>query len=215
MAADNPELVQELLPYNPAVDKLCGERGEGAIHLAAVVGATKSIRLMLDAGADIDNRTSVDETIVWLATLKGHVESAKLVTQLNCDLNVPSNGCRVFAWDYTPLELALGKGRIEIAKMLLKAGCSVYNPVYFKPNDRGPLDNLIWARIRQETLRFIAADTTTYKWFYDCLTNARSLMDICRIYVRKLLGKSTTLEKDVKMLPVPQEIKSDLLFADL
>ena len=104
---------------------------------------------MLDPGSDL---TSVDATLIWLAAWKGHNDVARLVIQLNCDLNVPSNGCKVYKWDYTPLEIVIGQQSFPIAKMLMIAGCRVRNAMYFKPNEPGPLPVIFWARLRPEAL---------------------------------------------------------------
>ena len=216
MGADCPDVVRLLLEHDVDPDELCGERGESAVHLAACSGATEAVRLMLDAGSDVNNLTSVDETLIWLAAWKGHNDVARLVIRLNCDLNVPSNGCKVYKWDYTPLEIAIGQQSFPIAKMLMIAGCSLRNAMYFKPNEPGPLPVVFWARLRPEALGMVeTADTEFYKWFREFLRNPRSLKDICRLCARRYVGNSTTLEKNVERLPLPKDLKRHLMFEDL
>lgn len=217
MGADNPDIIRVLTSYDVDLDELCGERGEAAIHLSAVVGSTEGVRLMLDMGADINNETSVHETILWLAAWKCHINVARMVLQLNCDKNMPTNGCHVYKWDYTPLEIAMGKECFPIAKMMLVTGCKIRNPIYFKEDEPGPCSAIPWLKMRKEILQIaqLKYNEKFFTWLRRFLTRPRTLKDLCRIKVRDMLGCSTTLEKKVALLHVPQELKRELLFSDL
>ena len=75
MATDTPQLLDRLLSYRSVdVNRHCGERQETAIHLAAVIGSADATQTLLDAGANINARTSFNENALWLAIWKGHTE---------------------------------------------------------------------------------------------------------------------------------------------
>jgi ankyrin repeat protein len=138
MGTDTPEIVRILVNAGADPDEKCGDRGEAGIHLAAVIGSYETVKLLLDKGADINIRTDYNETVLWLAVWKGHVNVCRLLIQKNCTLGVPSNGCQVYAHDYMELELSLGLEYFSIAKMLISAGHPLVNRLYYNGNDLGP-----------------------------------------------------------------------------
>ncbi len=216
MGTDSPDIVRCLLDRGVDCDVQCGERGETALHLAAVVGSEDSTRLLLDTGCDINMKTFYQETALWLAAWKGHVAVCRLLLERNCELNVPSNGCQVYAWDYLPFEIALGLGHFEIALMLLKAGCCVKNLVYFPGpyiECPGPIEELPWIQLRKEPMDLLRSSNENYTHFKKHVTNARRLKHLCRLLVRCTLGYG--LQERVRMLPLPTSMITYLLFEDL
>ena len=67
----------------------------------ARVGDTDSMRILLDAGAQVDDMTHEGLSAVALATIRGHVEAAMLLLERGADPNLTDAG-------YAPLHWAVG-----------------------------------------------------------------------------------------------------------
>ena len=215
MAVDTLSILKRLLKEDVDVNFLCGERGEAAIHLAAVIGDKQAVIELLKAGGDINLRSAVNENALWLSVWKGHVELTKFLISHNCDMNVPSNSCQVYAWDYLPLEVAFGSGNYDIAKLLITGGCSLRNFVYYPTgNDQnGPLHELPWLKIRPETVIPIKQELHQKDWFIHYLSNPISLKHSCRLAIRKTLG--VNIAGSTQKLPVPRVIQLYIMMSDL
>lgn len=212
MGTDSPEIVQSLLKYDINVDELCGDRGEASIHLACVIGSLESVQMLLQSGSNINVRTFYEETPLWLAAWKGHVDVCRLLLKKNCALNVPSNGCRVYAWDYMPVEIAMGLGHFEIMRMIFRAGCSLTNKLYFNGDyeeQPGPLEEYPWLRLRPEPLEYLRGNKAELAWLKRFVSNPSSLKHACRLVVRRRLGYN--LDKTfVEQLHIPRHLMAYL-----
>ena len=213
MGADTPAILSRLVQENIDLDELVGERGEAAIHLVTVIGSVSSLDILLQAGADINNRTQWNETLTWLAAWKGHSDVSRYVIQRNCDLDIASHGCHVWAWEYLPVEVALGICNLQIPRMLIHAGCSLKNDLYFKDDEPGPIDEIPWVKLRKEILLFLKTSETDYNWFVKYVSNPKSLKHLSRLFIRRTL--KIPLFKKVDTLPLPTSIMEYLKFADL
>ena len=210
MGTDTPDIVRILVEAGVDLNEKCGERGEAAIHLAAVIGSCDTVKLLLDKGADINIRTDHNETALWLAVWKGHVSVCRLLLQRNCTLGVPSNGCQVYAHDYTELELAMGLDHFSIAKMLVMAGHPLANHIYYGANDNGPLDEIYWVKLREETLRTMQTKQEEFKWFCDFVSSPRSLKCQCTLLLRQIL--LSPLEDKIRKLNIPSDVVDYICF---
>ncbi len=215
MASDSPDIVSRLLHQNVNIDEICGERGEAALHLAAVVGVKDTVAMLLKAGSDINLLTNHNETALWLSAWKGHTDVVRLLLQLNCKLDVASNGFQMFAWNYTPLEIAIGTGHFEITKMLMKAGCPLRNPLYYEVGQEGPCPDIPWLGIRPEVYVYLDNHEEKHKWVRHLLTTPSTLMDLCRFEIRRHLATADKLKQQIVGLPIPTKIQDTLLYYDL
>lgn len=97
----------------------CNRHGETALHVASATGRTEMVRLLLDAGANVNATTAPDgRTPLHLACLHGNVEAARLL--LNCAT------CDADARDRdgdTPLHLAIA-GNARLVGLLVRHGAS-------------------------------------------------------------------------------------------
>ena len=215
MAADDTATLREILNEKVNTNELVGERGEAAIHLAAVTGSVENVRLLLDHGSDINLLTMHNETALWLAVWRGHSDLVTMLLRLNCSINDCSNSCQVYAWDYLPVEIAIGNASFDIMKMLFRVGCSLRNPVYFDRDSEGSLPGIPWLRVRPEVLHFLLQYEPEQKWVKSFLQNPRSLKDLSRLVIRKVSSSSVRLEKEVHELPVPPSLQDYLLWPEL
>ena len=126
-------------------------------------------------------------------------------------MNVATKGSKVYLWDYTPFDIALGLGHFNIAQLMWHAGCVTPkrgNHAYTEHEGR-----LIMLAVRPEVLDLLKCSEDMIDWFYDVTTNPRSLKDLSRLRIREILG--TSLVKTVNQLLLPPRLVSELLFDDL
>ncbi|KAH0545790.1 ankyrin repeat domain-containing protein 27-like isoform X1 [Cotesia glomerata] len=98
-------------------------RGETALHYACAIGLAELIQILLDAGANVNARTTnKNRTPLHVACLKSKIQAVKLL--LNCctiDVNVK---------DYTgdtPLHLSAKNGDSHIIELLLRHGADIHS----------------------------------------------------------------------------------------
>ncbi|XP_074099304.1 ankyrin repeat domain-containing protein 27-like [Cotesia typhae] len=98
-------------------------RGETALHYACAIGLAELIQILLDAGANVNARTTnKHRTPLHVACLKSKIQAVKLL--LNCctiDVNVK---------DYTgdtPLHLSAKNGDSHIIELLLRHGADIHS----------------------------------------------------------------------------------------
>ena len=116
LAAQNGhlEVVKYLLEKSAAVDAKSND-GVTPLIVAAQNGYLEVVKHLLDKGATVDAKSNDGFTPLLFAAQNGHLEVVKLLLD-----NLPPTN--VEAVGYTPLRLAEGKGRMDIAELLRKAG---------------------------------------------------------------------------------------------
>ncbi|MCB1157831.1 MAG: ankyrin repeat domain-containing protein [Leptospiraceae bacterium] len=90
-----------------------GEAGTSPLHLAAWNGNLNISRLLLDAGAEIDNQDKYGDTPLMSAAIGGHFKLLELLIQKKADVNRQNKQGK------TALIRAVEFEQIEIAKLLL------------------------------------------------------------------------------------------------
>jgi ankyrin repeat protein len=104
-------LLAQACPDVTAVDKY----GETPLHYAAAKGYGEIVRLLLEAGANV-NGSEREETPLHIAAEYGAIDAARVLVAAGANLNpINENG-------FTPLQLAIDKGHAEVAEVLLKGG---------------------------------------------------------------------------------------------
>ncbi|KAL8848562.1 MAG: hypothetical protein Q9221_006395 [Calogaya cf. arnoldii] len=64
------------------------QRGQGALHIAAGFGDTPSLRWLLDHGADVNLRDSINETALSKAAYSAHTSAVKLLLDAGAETNL-------------------------------------------------------------------------------------------------------------------------------
>jgi ankyrin repeat protein len=107
------EVVHVLLEAGAAVNM--EPYGETALGIVSRCGYTKIVKMLLDAGADVDatNGRALHEASYW-----GHEEVVRFLIEAGAPVNIPYNG-------ETSLGVASRRGCTEIVKALLDAGAGV------------------------------------------------------------------------------------------
>jgi ankyrin repeat protein len=116
---DDAAAVKKLIAQKVNVSEL--DNGDAPLVMAAYLGHTEIVRLLLEAGADI---TAVDPgmkaTALHAAAYAGRTEAAKLLIEHGIDIDKqgPKNG-------YTALHDAIWENNVDTAKVLIEAGANL------------------------------------------------------------------------------------------
>ena len=110
ISKDNDWVVSNLL--NRGFDpKTPNEKGLNGLFVALNLGAFKVAKVLIQTkGMPIDDRNGNDETPLMIASIKGYLETAKLLIEQGADVNKPG---------WTPLHYAASKGNIEMIRLLI------------------------------------------------------------------------------------------------
>jgi len=93
--------------------------GRTSLYDASTEGDVEVVQLLLDQGADVNQRNALHETALDVASTKGKLEVAKLLIKYGADVN-----CRDKE-GWTPLLDASRYGHCDIAELLLDNGADV------------------------------------------------------------------------------------------
>ena len=134
----HPKTTQALLT---AMSKMQQPTGNGAVEITnlpvsksgAILGlATKAnfgviVKMLVDAGLDINWQDKAGETALHIAARFGHTECAKVLIEgtadQKADIEITESN---YAW--TPLHVAAVDGQLEIVKLLVDAGANLAKP---------------------------------------------------------------------------------------
>src|SRR5687767_10190426 len=133
-----PDAVKVLLSHGATVDTIENWRGQTPLMWAAAEGHAATMRLLIEAGADVNARSSIiawerqrteEPRDKWLppggltpllfAARDGKLESAKVLLSAGADVNIVDPDL------HTPLILALVNGHFDVAGALIQAGADV------------------------------------------------------------------------------------------
>ena len=92
---------------------------EISIHAAAFLGNIEAINQHLAAGADVNAKNDIGETLLHLAAYNDHKEIAELLIAEGADVNAKNDD------GGNPLHYAAFWGHSEIAKLLIAKGANV------------------------------------------------------------------------------------------
>lgn len=92
-----------------------------AIHIAASLGESALVELLLAAGASISERDGTGKTALHVATSWGETEVIRILLDNGAELD-----SRELQNDYSPLMISALHGEFEIVKLLVAAGADVH-----------------------------------------------------------------------------------------
>jgi len=89
-------------------------------------GNTQELEKMLEHGISVDLCTHKSDTLIMLASYKGHLETVSMLIAMGADVN------KINARGQTPLDGVCFKGNLEMVKLLVKNGANIQgNPIIF------------------------------------------------------------------------------------
>ncbi|CAH1262959.1 ASB2 [Branchiostoma lanceolatum] len=94
-------------------------RGWRPLHEAAHADQQDCLKMLLDAGVEVNVRNYEGETALYLAAEKGHVDCMVLLLEAGADLEIPNNE------EATPLLKAVEVGSREVVQLLLDRDVNV------------------------------------------------------------------------------------------
>lgn len=124
----------DYIPYIPAIDRY----GKTALITAAMRGQIEVVRVLLQAGVDVDEGDYHGRTALAYAA-GSETEIVRILLQAGADVNAKP------LYGDTALMKAAGYGSLEIVKMLIEAGADV------NARDQGGLTALIIAQRAEHT----------------------------------------------------------------
>ncbi|KAF6782827.1 ankyrin repeat domain-containing protein 52 [Colletotrichum sojae] len=95
------------------------ESGRTALGAACDKGNLEAVRLVMEAGANIDMVDHRRRTPIYAASHNGHVDVIKILLEKGADVSVASQS------GWTPLNAASDGGHLEVIKVLLEKGADV------------------------------------------------------------------------------------------
>jgi ankyrin repeat protein len=93
--------------------------GKTALHLAAEAGSLECLRILLEAGADVDAFNKKGNTALHAACVEGHVACVAALIEGGADLDVHGQD------GWTPLHIAAKHGHTGCIRALIEAGATV------------------------------------------------------------------------------------------
>ncbi len=180
--------------------------GRSALYMAVKFGNTRCIKSLLECGANPDaynwdhSSQEIPDIIpspppLHAALIYERQEEAAMLLQAGCDVDFPAFYRDNHRSDWvTPMQLARLHDLTWAMKMLLKAGSKCLVPVEGVPNKD---DELVYLLQKAHFL----------------LTNSHSLKDLCRHFIRQILGKRLIV--DFQTLPLPQSLLAFIIFEEL
>ncbi|KAF8445528.1 glycerophosphodiesterase GDE1 [Terfezia claveryi] len=126
----------------PTSDKILSARKSDLASSAILIMATRSnaatiVRLLVDAGVDVNYQDEHGETALHTAARMGHVECMRNLIAGGADIEVPEN-----SYGWTPIFIAAVEGQLSALEALVEEGAEV-----------AKLDSSGWTAIEHAALR--------------------------------------------------------------
>jgi ankyrin repeat protein len=123
-SADNrPELVRLLIQYGAEVDRRIkvSPGGGSSLEMACQEGHLEVVQILVDNGANVNDRGFLGFTPIRVAARNGHLEIVKYLAEKGAEIDARADD------KATPLEHAAAKGHYEIVEYLLGKGANLNN----------------------------------------------------------------------------------------
>ncbi|KAG0727472.1 Transient receptor potential cation channel subfamily A member 1 [Chionoecetes opilio] len=112
-------VVRELVKHCHSLIRDENENDDTPLHLACLEGQTEVVRVLLQAGAEVEARNSSLWTPLDCASAKGHVLCVNELLDYDAPLD-PIDKTKT-----TPLQLAAKEGHVAVTRLLLESGASL------------------------------------------------------------------------------------------
>ncbi len=112
-------MLTELLNHGAAVDKTDGRPSNTGLHKAAYNGKLKAVKVLLEAGANIEAKNGHGTTALMNAVAQGHYRIVDKLLRSDADVHARDQG------GVTAIHKAAWKGRNKIIERLIEAGADV------------------------------------------------------------------------------------------
>ena len=168
----------------------------------AFTGSTECVKLLLEAGANPQLCGRVNDSALWIAVYKGHIEVVKQLLLVNVKMEMCSTGGRYPRSSFydvprSPLYVALDHERQDIAMLLIESGYNVQKETWLIERDLPE---------KAERLGRVLAEYCQ---------NPSSLMLLCRNIIRSYLGCCWNIFEKVDQLDIPLRMKELLALKHL
>lgn len=122
------ELVELLLEHGAQVNRVPGRLG--ALQQAAISGSLDCVRLLVDAGADVNAPAyhPWEPTALEAASFRGHLEMVAFLLDRGANVNAPANFDSRFP--KTVLSTAVENNDVKLVELLLNVGADVNIPSF-------------------------------------------------------------------------------------
>ncbi len=132
----NLNLVNDLIILGADLDWRYGDGLESTLlHVATNYGRVEVVRMLIDAGTNLNVQDNIGRTPLHWAAKNGIVKIARMLIDAGANVNVQDKDGQ------TPLHWAAMYGRVEIARMLIDAGAKKNIP---DNKGKTPRDFAVW-----------------------------------------------------------------------
>lgn len=143
------EVVAFLIKYKVDLEAR-DEDGKTALHLAAD-GRDNIVKLLLDAGANINSTSSNESRPLHFAAERGHVKVVELLLDYDAEINVKNRN------NETPLDLVVYWQKTEVATVLLENG-AMYNIASVPSHNRDIYELMMMHSIKLQEISMCNSD---------------------------------------------------------
>ena len=200
------DVMKILLPLGCDVNNP-DDDGDTPLHYFAQSGIVEGVRLLLEFDANPDICNDYGCSVLWRAVYWEQKEVVKQLLAANVKLDVPSRGMIrhllnrriIILYDTpkTPLYVAVKKHTLDIAMLLVTAGCGIHKERWIIESDIAESEE--YAEVHAALVQ--------------CIQTPYRLSVICRNYLRHCLGRY--LHERVLKLDLPEILKDYLTFKDV
>lgn len=176
--------------YNADVNFKC-DNGQTPLHSAAINGNCEIIKLILNAGANVNDVDNENLSALHFGTLEGHVEAVETLLKFGGDINQENKNGE------TALIIAVSKSLDQVAKVLIKHFVKI---------------KLCGEFVNERNLSALNVNQELHKYYAECEQELKSLMEkkfvdsslsyysVCEIKDVNKLGAMANNENIVKVL---------------
>ncbi len=189
-----------LLSHHCDVNPISTENNEHKTPLMKAIDTTDAahndstiLRMLIEAGADLNTSDRWGMTPLSTAVFTGCPGFAKILIRAGCNLDVISKS------GMTALRASISRHQPKMTQMLLQAGCKV--------------DAVTRSLVLTDVSLGIHRCPEQLAWFLYEMDNPRTLMELCRLRIRHVVGECP--EGKIRMLPIPGKMKDYVGLSDL